>query len=76
MSYSKKMRKMAQDAVSKAADAMSKANLALSEAHAALQMMDEMSDEDLDKVSGGFDPFAAVDRVPDSEIDDELRKKG
>ena len=72
-----KMQKMARDAVSKAAMAVDQANKALSEAQAALKMMEELSADDLDGVAGGYDravnPFEELPRVPEGEIDPELR---
>ena len=76
MNNRNKMRKMAQDAVTKAADAVTQANRALGEAQAALQMMEELADDDLNQVAGGVNPFGDDDRVPDNPIDPDLREKG
>ena len=76
MNNRNKMRKMAQDAVTKAADAVTQANRALGEAQAALRMMEELSDDDLNMVAGGVNPFGDDDRVPDNPIDPDLREKG
>ncbi len=36
----------------------------------------ELTQDELAKVSGGDDPFANTDRVPEQPIDDELRNDG
>ena len=36
----------------------------------------ELDDDALEAVSGGTNPFADIPRVPNQEIDEELRKKG
>ena len=38
--------------------------------------MQDLSDEELDKVSGAGDPFANRPRVTNQKIDDSLRNKG
>lgn len=37
---------------------------------------EEMNPEDLEKVSGGGNPFANLPRVPEKDIDENLRKNG
>lgn len=49
----KEMESKAQEAVKKAAEAVKAANEALAEANTALQIMQALSDEELDQVSGG-----------------------
>ena len=38
--------------------------------------MQDLSDEELDKVNGAGDPFASRPRVTNQEIDKSLRNKG
>lgn len=49
----KELEDKAQEAVRKAAEAVRVANEALVEAHTALQVMQALSDDDLDQVAGG-----------------------
>lgn len=49
----KELESKAQEAVRKAAEAVKAANEALAEANTALQIMQALSDEELDQVSGG-----------------------
>ena len=57
----KEMEVKAQEAVRKAAEAVKAANEALNEANAALQDMQAISDDELDRVSGGD---SAWDNLP------------
>ena len=41
----------------------------------AMQKIQELSDEELDKVGGAGNPFKDVDRVPTQPINEDLRKK-
>ena len=62
MSKSKKeMENKAQEAVRKATEAVKAANEALVEANNALKVMQELSDDELDRVSGGD---SAWDNLP------------
>lgn len=49
----KEMENKAQEAVRKAAEAVKAANEALNEANTALQVMQALSDDELDRVTGG-----------------------
>lgn len=51
----KELETKAQEAVRKAAEAVKAANEALNEANTALQVMQALSDDELDRVSGGED---------------------
>ena len=42
----------------------------------ALKNVKELSDDELDQVTGAGDPFANIPRNPTKPIDDELRRKG
>lgn len=59
----KEMECKAQESVQKAAEAVRAANEALAEANAALQIMQTLSDDELDQVSGG----SSWDGVPNPE---------
>ncbi len=37
---------------------------------------DKLSEEKLEQVSGGVSPFKDIPRVPNADIDDNLREKG
>ena len=49
---------------------------AVEKANETLEKVKELSEEELDKVTGAGDPFANIPRNPTKKIDDELRKKG
>ena len=70
----KQIEKMAQEAVLKASEAVKNANDALSEAQTALKIMEELSDDQLDQVAGGGNPFGEnLPYVPPQPIDDPDR---
>ena len=70
----KQIEKMAQEAVKKASEAVKSANDALTEAQTALRVMEELSDDDLDQVAGGGNPFGEnPPYVPPQPIDDKDR---
>ena len=70
----KQIEKMAQEAVMKASEAVKSANDALTEAQTALKIMEELSDDQLDQVAGGGNPFGEnLPYVPPQPIDDDDR---
>lgn len=73
----KQIEKMAQEqeAVMKASEAVKSANDALNEAQTALKIKEELSDDELDKVAGGDDPYEDYPRVPVQPID-PIRGRG
>ncbi len=62
--------KKVKEAATKTKEAVIKTEKAAEEAKKAL------SADDLNKVSGGEDPFEDIPRIEPEPIDDELRKKG
>ena len=64
----KQIEKMAQEAVMKASEAVKSANDALTEAQTTLSAVDELSEEELDQVAGGGNPFEDIPRVPPQPI--------
>ena len=71
----KQIEKMTQEAVMKASEAVKSANDALNEAQNALKIKEELSDDELDKVAGGDDPYEDYPRVPVQPID-PIRGRG
>ena len=70
----KQIEKMAQEAVMQASEAVKSANDALTEAQTALKIMEEISDDQLDQVAGGGNPFGEnLPYVPPQPIDDKDR---
>ncbi|MBR4655556.1 MAG: hypothetical protein IKO68_03030 [Oscillospiraceae bacterium] len=63
----KEMENKAQEAVKKAAEAVRAANEALTEANTALQVMQALSDDELDHVAGGDSAWS--DLIPVKEYD-------
>ena len=59
----KELENKAQEAVKKAAEAVKAANEALTEANTALQIMQTLSEDDLDQVSGGDSEWEDVPKV-------------
>lgn len=76
MNAKKNLEKKARESVAKAAEAVRLATEALNEANAALKLISELSEDQLDQVSGGTDPLGGVPRVPENPIEEDLRKKG
>ena len=70
----KQIEKMAQEAVMKASEAVKSANDALTEAQTTLSAVDELSEEELDQVAGGANPFGEnLPYVPPQPIGDKDR---
>ena len=59
----KELENKAQEAVRKAAEAVKAANEALAEANTALQVMQALSDDELDQVAGGDSSWSGVPSV-------------
>ncbi len=68
--------KKVKEAAKKAKEAVNAAEKAVEEAKKALEAVEELSDEDLDKVSGAGDPFEGIPRIDPEPIDPELRENG
>lgn len=60
--------KKTKEAAREAAEAAKNANDALEEAKTALSAVDELSEEELDQVAGGGNPFEDIPRVPPQPI--------
>lgn len=77
MENRKKIEKLAHEAVQKAAEALRNADEALAEANVALRMMQDLSDDELDNISGagGSSAFADLPRVKTYNLDDKVREE-
>lgn len=68
--------KKTENAARKTKDAAIVAEKAAEEVNKDLNEVKSLSADDLEKVSGGGDPFSGIPRIEPEPIDDELRKNG